>query len=167
MYNSSFFFILVTIQSHTLAGSNWAYLCSLLRSLLVIPYDNLVGRSMWRMIVTTTNQIVTSSMKETQEFLSNQDILELINKKQILDEKYEAIRDEDAIQEQYRQQIHELQDQLDEERMKVTPIQSSSDFTGHLVSDLIAQCSNYMEVSYMRDDSIYGKYFVNTLLFIW
>ena len=160
MYDSSFFSILVTIQNQTLAGSNWAYLCSLLRSLLVIPYDNLVGRSMWRMIVTTTNQIVTSSMKETQEFLSNQDILELINKKQILDEKYEAIRDEDAIQEQYRQQIHELQDQLDEERMKVTPIQSSSDFTGHLVSDLIAQCSNYMEVSYMRDDPIYGKYFV-------
>ena len=115
---------------------------------------------MWRMIATITNQIVTMSMKETKEYLSNKDVIDLIQKKQILDEKYEAIRDEDTIREQYRHQLHELQDELDEARSKVSPIQSSSDFSGHLVSDIIAQCSEYMTISYMREDPIYGKYFV-------
>ena len=73
------------IQEQAQQGSNWEYLCSLLRTLLAVPYDSLVGRGMWRLIVSTANRVVTTSQKENVEFLSNQDILVLIGRKQVLD----------------------------------------------------------------------------------
>ena len=100
------------IQEQAQQGSNWEYLCSLLRTLLAVPYDSLVGRGMWRLIVSTANRVVTTSQKENVEFLSNQDILDLIGRKQLLDEKFNAIHDEDSSQDAMRQRIRQLEDEL-------------------------------------------------------
>ena len=75
------------IQREAQDGCNWEYLCTLLKDLLTIPHDNLVGRMMWRLITRTANRVVTANMKEDIETLSNADLLDLIGKKQILDEK--------------------------------------------------------------------------------
>ena len=72
------------IQREAQDGCNWEYLCTLLKDLLTIPHDNLVGRMMWRLITRTANRVVTANMKEDIETLSNADLLDLIGKKQIL-----------------------------------------------------------------------------------
>lgn len=149
------------IQREAQDGSNWEYLCTLLKDLLTIPHDNLVGRMMWRLITRTANRVVTANMKEDTETLTNSDLLDLIGKKQILDEKYNAIREEDSKEEVFRQKIHELQDQLDLATVSQisTGVSVSSGSQTKVISDLIAQVSEYMNVKYMRDDPTYSKYF--------
>lgn len=142
------------IQKETQDGSNWEYLCNLLKSLLTIPHDNLVGRSMWRLVTTTVNRIVTSSMKESVEELSSSDLLDLIGKKQILDEKYHSICSEDAKEESYRLKIHELQDKLDHAGSG-----GSCGFLTKVVQDLLAQVEPFMTVKDLRQDETVGKYF--------
>ena len=142
------------IQKEAQDGSNWEYLCNLLKSLLTIPHDNLVGRTMWRLVTMTVNRIVTSSMKESVEELSSADLLDLIGKKQILDEKYRSICDEDAKEEAYRLKIHELQDKLDRAESG-----GSVGFLSKLIRDLLAQVEPFMNVKDLRQDEAVGKYF--------
>ena len=142
------------IQKEAQDGSNWEYLCNLLKSLLTIPHDNLVGRTMWRLVTTTVNRIVTSSMKESVEELSSSDLLDLIGKKQILDEKYRSICDEDSKEEAYRLKIHELQDKLDHAGSV-----ENAGFLSKLVQDLLVQVEPYMSVKDLRHDETVGKYF--------
>ena len=149
------------IQREAQDGCNWEYLCTLLKDLLTIPHDNLVGRMMWRLITRTANRVVTANMKEDIETLSNADLLDLIGKKQILDEKFNAIRDEESKEEQFRQRIRALQDQVD--LATVSHLSPGVSGTNHnqtkVISDLIAQVSEFMDVKYMRDDPTYSKYF--------
>lgn len=147
------------IQEQAQQGSNWEYLCSLLRTLLAVPYDSLVGRGMWRLIVSTANRVVTTSQKENVEFLSNQDILDLIGRKQLLDEKFNAIHDEDTSQDAMRQRIRQLEDELLDLKRVTRFASSTPEYTARLISDILSQVSDVMEVKFARDDPIYSKYF--------
>ena len=75
------------IQKQTQDGSNWEYLCNLLRILLVIPHDSLVGKSMWKLIVRTTNSVVTTNYYQDREYVTDEELKELINQRDILNEK--------------------------------------------------------------------------------
>ena len=147
------------IQEQAQQGSNWEYLCSLLRTLLAVPYDSLVGRGMWRLIVSTANRVVTTSQKENVEFLSNQDILDLIGRKQLLDEKFNAIHDEDTSQDAMRQRIRQLEDELLDLKRVTRFASSTPEYTARLISDILSQVSDVMEVKFARDDPVYSKYF--------
>ena len=150
----------MTIQEQAQKGSNWEYLCSLLRSLLAVPYDNLVGRTMWRQIVNTTNRVVAMNMKETEDFLTNQDVLDLIEKKQLLNERYDAIREEDMSNDSLRKRIHELEDEIEEMKRKTKfGSFSGSDYSNRFISDMMSQLTDVMNVKYMREDPVYSKYF--------
>ena len=149
----------MVIQKQAQQGSNWEYLCSLLRTLLTIPYDSLVGRGMWRLIVSTANRVVTINMKENVEFLSNEDILDLINRKQLLNERYDAIHDEDTSQDMLRQRIRQLEDELMNMKHVTRFAVASPDYSVRLVSDLLSQVSDVMNVKFARDDPVYSKYF--------
>ena len=149
------------IQQEAQDGSNWEYLCTLLKDLLTIPHDNLVGRTMWRLITRTANRVVTSNMREDIETLTNADLLDLIGKKQILDEKFDSIRAEESHEEQYRNQIRELQDQIDLAKISQhSPgVIGTNSIQTKAISDIIAQVSEFMDVKYMRNDPTYSKYF--------
>ena len=143
------------IQKQTQDGSNWEYLCNLLRILLVIPHDSLVGKSMWKLIVRTTNSVVTTNYYQDREYVTDEELKELINQRDILNEKYEMVRIKEDMEDQYKEQIRELQQQIKQPLMAHT----SSEYINKLVGDIISQVSNDMDLRFMRDDPVYSKYF--------
>ena len=143
------------IQKQTQDGSNWEYLCNLLRILLVIPHDSLVGKSMWKLIVRTTNSVVTTNYYQDREYVTDEELKELINQRDILNEKYEMVRIKEDMEDHYKEQIRELQQQIKQPLMA----QTSSEYINKLVGDIISQISNDMDLRFMRDDPVYSKYF--------
>lgn len=127
----------------------------MLRILLVIPHDSLVGKNMWKLIVRTTNSVVTTNYYQDREYVTDEELKELINQRDILNEKYDMVRIKEDMEDEYKEQIHELRQQIKQPLMA----HSSSEYINKLVSDLISQVSDDMNLRFMRDDPVYSKYF--------
>ena len=158
--NQSF---LVRIQDDAQEGNNWDLLCNLLKLLLTIPGDNRLGRSMWHQITTAAYKVVTMSATDSEEeMISQSDLEELLTKKEVIEEMYRSIREGEDKQEAYRKQLHQLQDELDLARasQKMQSAGTPSAYHNQVISQLVAQTSEYMDVRYMRDDPVYSKYFL-------
>ena len=116
---------------------------------------------MWHQINLAASRIVSMGMVEKVDPIKDTDLLDLLGKKQILDEKYESMKEYESQQDIYRKQIHELQDKLDlahaSQMMRGTGM--SNAYHTKVVDELVSQVAEYMDVRYMRDDPVYSKYF--------
>ena len=65
------------------------------------------------------------------------------------------VRIKEDMEDHYKQQIRELQQQIKQPLMA----QTSSEYINKLVGDIISQISNDMDLRFMRDDPVYSKYF--------
>ena len=110
---------------------------------------------MWKLIVRTTNSVVTTNYYQDREYVTDEELKELINQRDILNEKYEMVRIKEDMEEQYKEQIRELQQQIKQPLISHT----SSEYINKLISDLISQVSDDMNLRFMRDDPVYSKYF--------
>ena len=110
---------------------------------------------MWKLIVRTANSVVTTNYYQDREYVTDEELKELITQRDTLNEKYDMIRIKEDMEDNYKKQIQELEHQIQQPLIS----HSTSEYMNKLVGDLIAQVSDYMDLRYMRNDPVYSKYF--------